>query len=155
MDCASAIDVGNLTDSAASVATVTGNMPVAAREVWYVLSAIDDLDTMGDEFHVDIRFDSASGSEFELAVYRNGCPGTGEELAIGEPDVVDWFTDQNYTTVACTTSSPCGEGDCSDMPSDTANLCEDDSATFHVRVTRVDAAPSCAPYTVTMSNGFY
>ena len=33
-----------------------GNTPVANRSVWYKFNGVDDVDTLNDEYHVDVRF---------------------------------------------------------------------------------------------------
>lgn len=154
--CATAIDLGNFTDAMGDSTTVTGNSPEADRELWYVFSAIDDGDTNGDEFHVDIRFLTNPGTAYELEVWRGGCPGgSGTVIAAAETDIVEWFTDQNFTTTGCPTGFPsCGEGNCvptSGQPG--RNQCNNDSAAFFVRITRTDSAASCDSYELEIANG--
>jgi hypothetical protein len=157
--CLSAINLGTLSDVNQDLVAVTGNGVPAGREIWYVFLATDDFDTNGDEFHVDVRFNPNPGGAYQMHVYRNGCPGTGTELANGEIDIFDWYTDQNFTTSGCTIGAPCGEGNCVyPMPSPPTagkNVCSDNTATFYVKVSRTDAAESCDSYTLEFSNGIY
>jgi hypothetical protein len=154
--CETAVDLGALFDNVPTTLTVAGNSSFAGREIWYTFDAVDDVDTNGDEFHVDVRFTANPGPGYAIAVYRNGCPGTGEELAVAEPDVFDWYTDQSFTPMGCTVLAPCGEGNCGVVLGESdKNFCSDNSATFHVRIFRPDGLPSCDPYIVELSNGIY
>jgi hypothetical protein len=154
--CETAVDLGTFTDSLQDLASVNGNGAPAGREVWYTFSAVDDVDTNGDEFHVDVRFTTNPGDAYVIDVYRNGCPGTGEEVAAGEFGVFDWFTDQSYTTVGCTLGGACGEGNCGTVANAPGQCqCDDDTATFHVRIRRADGLTSCDAYAVELSNGVY
>jgi hypothetical protein len=153
--CANPIDLGNLTDAMADLITADGNSPTMDRETWYVFTAIDDIDTAGDEFHVDVRFLVNPSTAYEMTIYRGDCPGTGVEVATDETDTFDWYTDFPYTAVGCSVFAPCGEGDCSDVPSTTVNMCEDDTAPFYVKITRTDQQASCELYTLELSNGVY
>jgi hypothetical protein len=153
--CPNAIDLGTLTDGNLDLLTLDGNSPEAARDTWLLFTAADDADTSGDEFHVDVRFSDNPGGAFAMSVYRNGCPGTGEELAVDELDSFDWYTDFPFTSVGCTGIAPCGQGNCSSVPSTTTNLCTDNTATFYVKIRRLDGAASCELYTLELSNGVY
>jgi len=154
--CANAIDLGNLTDSMADSITVTGNAPTAGRSTWYVFTGVDDLDTNGDEYHIDGRFTTNPGTAYEMAVYHGGCPTDGgSELTPSETDAFDWYTDFNYTTTGCTLMSPCGEGNCTNTPSTSTNICNDDTSLFYVQVKRTDGQASCETYDLQLSNGVY
>jgi Putative metal-binding motif len=154
--CETAVDLGNLTDAMADVVTVDGNSPTTARETWFVVSAIDDIDTAGDEYHVDGRFLTNPNGAYVMDVYRDGCPASGgTQIATLEPDSFDWYVDFPITSVGCSGPPPCGEGDCSAIPSDSVNLCEDDSAVYAIRITRTDGLPSCDLYSLELSNGLY
>jgi hypothetical protein len=152
--CANAINVGTLIDNPASTINVSGNVPFPGRSVWYIFTGQDDGDSNGDEFHVDGRFTVNPGNGYAMDIYRGGCPGTGTPLGTGE-DWFSWFTDQVYTSVGCTGPAPCGEGNCAGPGSFTWNICENDSATFHVRVYRPGNTTTCAPYTLQLTNGIY
>lgn len=153
--CENAIDVGQLSDTAGFATTVTGNAASAGREVWWSFEATDDEDTAGDEFHVDVRFLNNPSTGYEMAVYRDGC-GSAEQVASGETDTFDWYTDFATTDQNCSGPPPCGEGDCVPAPGeDGKNTCEDDSAMFYVRITRTDGSASCDSYELELSNGKY
>jgi len=153
--CANAISLGNLTDAAASSVTRTGNTPVAGREIWYTFTAVDDADTNGDEFHADVRFITNPGTTYVMDVYRGGCPGTGTQVATAENDQFDWYTDFNRTSVGCTMTAPCGEGNCKNLNTAGYNICSDDTATFVVRVRQPASQATCATYSLQFSNGLY
>jgi hypothetical protein len=154
--CATAIDLGTFTDASQDLTALGGNGAPAGREIWYVVNAVDDVDTNGDEFHFDARFTTNPGDAYVMDVFRNGCPGTGEQVAQDEFGVVDWYTDQPHTTVGCTLGGACGEGNCGTLPDAPGQCqCDDDSATFHIRVRRLDGLSSCDVYALEVSNGVY
>jgi len=153
--CNDAIDLGQLSDAAGFATTVSGNAATAGREVWWAFEATDDEDTAGDEFHVDVRFVDNPGNGYEMAVHRDGC-GSAEQLASGEKESFDWYTDFPTTDQNCSGPAPCGEGDCVPAPGeDGKNICDDDTAMFYVRITRTDGAASCDTYELEVSNGKY
>jgi hypothetical protein len=153
--CSDALDMGALSDAAGFAVAVTGNAALAGRAVWWSFEATDDPDTAGDEFHVDVRFLTNPGDAYEMAVHRNGC-GSAEQLASGETDAFDWYTDFPTTDQNCTETAPCGEGDCVAAPGeDGKNTCDDDTAMFYVRITRGDGAASCDGFELELSNGKY
>jgi hypothetical protein len=154
--CALAVNLGTLADSSAASVLQSGNSPVAGRDVWYRFTASDDLDTAGDEFHVDVRFSNNPANQYRMEVYRTACPGAaGSETLATAETWTSWFTDQPYTTSGCTGPAPCGEGNCTNAPSLTANLCEDRSAVFFVRIYQVNGIATCSQYTAEFSNGKY
>jgi hypothetical protein len=153
--CTAPIGLGALNDFSADVTTVTGNGMPAGRELWWSFVAMDDADTAGDEFHVDIRFLVNPGQAYEMHVYRGSCDAV-DQLAAGEKDSFDWYTDFASTSSGCTTTAPCGEGDCTPDPdTEGINTCNDDTATFFVRVLRTDGAESCDGFVLELSNGLY
>ncbi len=155
--CSNAINVGTLSDVAQTTTTRSGNAPVSGRDIWYTFNATDDTDTLGDEFHVDVRFLSNPSNSYRMDVYRGGCPGSGgTQIASAENSTTDWKTDFNRTTVGCSGTSPCGEGNCrpAGSPSTAWNYCNNNTATFYVRIYNV-GAPTCSTFTVQFSNGKY
>ena len=156
--CANAIDLGSFSDAAADSKSVTGNDPVGGREIWYQFQANDDTDTNGDEFHVDIRFLKNNNKKFLMDVYKGACPMlmNSTEIAKGESDITDWFTDQNFTNMGCAQGTVCGEGNCSSQTNAKDKCqCNDDSDTFYVRIRTGDATPTCETYELQVSNGKY
>jgi hypothetical protein len=113
--CGNAISLGALTDANADVVTVTGNGAPAGREIWWSFNGVDDTDTNGDEYHVDVRFMTNPGTAYEMTVFRGGC-GTSDQVATGETDSFDWYTDFPRTNTGCSQSAPCGEGNCAPAP---------------------------------------
>ncbi|MFH2008231.1 MAG: hypothetical protein ABI333_16730 [bacterium] len=153
--CTAPIGLGALNDFAADVTTVTGNGTPAGRELWWSFVAMDDADTAGDEFHVDVRFLVNPNQAYEMDVYRGSCNAV-DRLAVGEKDSFDWYVDQPSTSTGCTTTAPCGEGDCVPNPdTEGINTCNDDTATFFVAVRRTDGAESCDGFVLELSNGLY
>ena len=153
-DCSTAINVGPLSDVAGDSVAVTGNTPYAGRSVWYVFSATDDADTTGDEFHVDARF-LINTDGYVMDVYRGGCPGSGTQLANAEASVFDWYVDFNRTSAGCTIFAPCGEGNCRSTDTVGYNICNNDTASFYVRIYQASSTAVCSPYQLQMSNGVY
>ena len=157
--CATAIDVGPLSDSAATTVKQQGNIPVAGREIWYAFKATDDVDTAGDEFHVDVRFLVNPSTGYKMDVYRGGCPAdSGEPIATGEAEATDWFVDfaKGAATPTCTKTAGCGEGNCKPKasPGATWNECTDDTAEFRVRIF-ASGPPTCDAFDLELSNGKY
>ncbi|MFO0570930.1 MAG: putative metal-binding motif-containing protein [Polyangiaceae bacterium] len=154
--CGSAIDVGTLADVSAGAVTAQGNVPYAGREIWYRFNATDDVDTAGDEFHVDIRFLTNPGNQYRMEVYRGNCPGAGGvQLSSGETQQTDWKTDFNTTSVGCSSGPlPCGQGDCTGTPVLGKTTCDDNGANFFIRITSA-GSPTCSTYNLEMSNGKY
>ncbi|MFH2008229.1 MAG: hypothetical protein ABI333_16720 [bacterium] len=153
--CANAIDLGMLSDVTGDFVTATGNGMPAGRAIWWTFQAIDDTDTSGDEFHVDVRFLVNSSDAYEMAVHRNTC-SPGDEICGSTRGTFDWYTDFAATSSGCPNTSPCGEGDCVGPPGQEGpNVCEDNTARFYVRVQRTDSAGSCEGFTLELSNGKY
>jgi len=152
--CAAAIDVGDLSDVLGDHVNVTGNAMPAGREIWWMFRATDDLDTTGDEFHVDVRFLVNSNDAYEMDVYRNSCSAV-DLLCENTRGPFDWYTDFPTTDTGCSGPTPCGEGDCVAPPGDVegVNVCEDNTSVFYVVVRRTDSVESCEGFTVEMSNG--
>jgi hypothetical protein len=154
-ECATAHDVGPLSDVAGDHVVVEGNGYAGDRQMWWTFEALDDEDTEGDEFHVDIHFIHNPGGIYRLDVFRNSCSPL-YQIATAEPVAVDWFTDFATTSQGCTLSAPCGEGDCAGYPGEEGkNRCNDNSARFYVRVTQAGGVVSCEAYELEMSNGYY
>ncbi len=153
--CGNAISLGALTDANADLVTVTGNGAPAGREIWWSFNGVDDTDTNGDEYHVDVRFLTNPGNAYEMAVYRTGC-GSSDQIATGETDAFDWYTDFPRTNNGCTQSAPCGEGNCVPAPAPPgANTCSNDTAMFYVRVRATTGLANCDVFTLELSNGVY
>jgi len=154
--CADAIDVGDLSDVLAEVVNVTGNAMPAGREIWWKFRATDDLDTAGDEFHVDIRFLVNGGDAYEMDIYRNSC-SSADLLCENTRGPFDWYTDFPATSTGCSGPVPCGEGDCVPPPGDVegVNVCGDNTSMFFLVVRRTDGLESCDGFTVEISNGMY
>ena len=151
--CANAISLGTLTDVLQDKKTVSANTPAPGRSVWYVFTGKDDVDVNGDEYHVDIRFMNNPGNVFAMDVYRGSCGGT--QIASGEIDKTDWYTDFNYTNAGCTNLAPCGEGNCTTVASGTANICHSDTSAYYVRIFEKTNSATCSQFTIQASNGLY
>ncbi len=77
------------------------------------------------------------------------------EQASWPDDQFDWFVDFNRTSSGCTSSAPCGEGDCRSSNTLGYNICNDDTATYVVRVRQPASQATCATYSMQFSNGLY
>ncbi len=153
--CNGAISLGSLTDASADSVTVTGNGAPAGREIWWSFHGVDDPDTNGDEYHVDVRFISNPGNAYEMAVFRGGCSGSNQ-IANGETDSFDWYTDFPRTSNGCSQGAPCGEGNCVAAPAPPGvNECNDDTAMFYVRVSVAAGTANCDVFSLELSNGVY
>jgi len=168
--CVSADDLGNIPDTGSAPVLRRGNIaPVSPveDEDWYRFYAVDEPDSSCDRFYVDVRFTSNPGNRFQFDVYRGGCAGANQ-LCTAVADRFSWST--NFFVAAPVTHSsqnPDGNfvgGECGcrapgagDSPTDaTHHLCRDNSSTFYVRVRRREGtAPSCEPYQIEFSNGYY
>ena len=156
--CADAISLGSLSDAAGDSVTVVGNSLPSANEVWWSFLATDDLDTDGDEFHVDVRFLENPSDSYHMAVYRQNCSSDNLVSDPEELESFDWYTDFPTTDVGCTfeNEAPCGEGDCAPDPGvEGKNICDDDTTMFYVVVTRTDGDASCEGFELELSNGQY
>lgn len=156
--CADAMSLGALADAAGDSVTVVGNALPSAREIWWSFLATDDTDTDGDEFHVDVRFLENPGEAYHMAVYRGNCSADNLASDPEEKESFDWYTDFPTTDEGCTfeNEAPCGEGDCAPAPGEEGrNICDDDTTTFYVLVTRTDGEASCDGFELELSNGQY
>lgn len=154
--CADAIDLGDLSDVLAESLTVGGNAVPAGRRIWWMFRATDDVDTAGDEFHVDVRFVVNGEDAYTMDVHRNSCSSV-DALCQGSRGPFDWYTDQIYTESGCSGPPPCGEGNCVPTPDDVegSNFCSDDTSVFYVMVQRADGIGACNGFTLEISNGLY
>jgi hypothetical protein len=152
--CGGAIGLGNLVDASAQAVTVSGNGAPAGRTIWWAFTGVDDADSNGDEYHVDVRFLANPGNAYRMDVYRGGC-SAGNRLVAGEAGSFDWYTDFAYTSNGCSVSAPCGEGNCAPSPGPGRNSCSDDTAVYYVAVTRADGLASCDGFTLELSNGVH
>lgn len=156
--CSDAISLGTLQDAAGDSSTVIGNALPGGRETWWSFMASDDVDTDGDEFHVDIRFLDNPGNAYYMAVYRGNCSTESLVSDPEETDTFDWYTDFPTTDVGCTfeNEAPCGEGDCAPAPGEEGrNICDDDTSMFYFVVSRADGDASCEGFEIEVSNGQY
>ena len=156
MACATAIDLGTLSDAAPGMAvTAMGNALPVGREVWYRFHASDTADTACDKYNVHVHFTTNPGNVYEFEVLRGMCTDT-----VACPDCTAAtclnFTDYRYATDAqmITGTTILGECPCTTTPSATANMCTDDAADYFVRVRRHAMGPlACDQYTLEVSNG--
>jgi hypothetical protein len=150
LDCANAIDLGDLSDSGQTT-MVSSNVMPQDRAVWYRFRGVDSADTACDNYHVRAFFAENPGDQYRLLVRRGSCTDMG--CATPGTDY-SWATDMRATIDGRLTGQcPCSTA--SSPPAD-VSLCEDDSADYFVRVERVDpATPSCDSYMLELSNGVY
>lgn len=170
---ASAIDLGEFPDTGAAPVTVSGNIASDdpddpnGDEDWYRFHAVDLADSSCDHFKVQVQFVDNPGSEFQFAVYRGGYAGANE-ICASVSDLFTWSTyfhvEAPYVVGEVTGSDFIG-GECgcrswtageTSPTDDTHHICSDNSAVFYIKVTRKDSTdPSCLPYEIQISNGFY
>jgi hypothetical protein len=155
--CDGAIDEGEFWDNGAGeVREYVGIVVPADREVWYRFRAQDSPDDGCDSFHVRVQFLENPGNQFIMDLVRddpsNAAPLCTEPqlCAPGDTDF-SWFTDVD--------GGVGGAGQCPCTAANTpgANLCQDESADFALRVRRVDPGldPTCDEYRIEISNGVY
>jgi len=151
--CDAPVLLDNLVDTLADSTEVSGNGMPAGRELWLSFKGIDDIDTNGDEYHVDVRFLENPGNAYQMDVYRETC---SDMVAAAETESFDWYTDFPTTDTDCTEFAPCGEGDCTAPPGEEGtNACEDNTADYFVRIMRSDGKASCEVWRIELSNGVY
>ena len=168
-DCAHAVNLGTLADNGA-MATVSGRIVPTTDEDWYRVTLTDsgDSGTMAnpaqDRFHLSVSFTYGdAGLVFD--VWRGSC---GTTPICGAARAHDWYPGPDKVSPApcmsppsgaywnCEPGSACcesgpGVGKCNGY-----YYCEDNSATFYIRVRRASGgASSCSQtdYTLTIQNG--
>lgn len=151
--CADAIDLGSLSDVGQTV-TISGNVLPDDREVWYRFRGVDSLDTTCDNYHVRAQITTNPSSAFGMTIFRGDCATPDTDPATPVTDYV-WATDLRLDIGGRLT----GECPCTALGGPTmANVsaCQDDSADYLVRITRIPGTPvACAPYTLEITNGVY
>jgi hypothetical protein len=146
--CSGATSLGTLVDPAGNVAA-TGKITSAVDVDCFTFAAADSADEVCDDFHVDVRFESNPGGQFQFTLWQGDC-GAPECADSLEP--YDWYAD--FTEGSRETKK--GECPCRSLVADDFNLCRDDGATFMFCVSRRPGfAPSCDSYAVRVTNGLY
>lgn len=151
VDCLTAINVGNVSDTG-QMMMVTGNAMPMDRAVWYRFQGVDAPDSTCDNLHVRVQFRTNPGDQFEFTVFRGECNMAG--------CADSGFTDYSWATdfTAVTGGMQGGQCPCtaSTALAENVSVCTDDSAPYFVRVRRkAPAMASCAPYAIEISNGVY
>jgi hypothetical protein len=125
--CGSGVDEGALPDTGAS-ATHTGVLPSPGDVDWLRFFAEDLSQLFSEGWHVQVRL-ASSDPTLRMCVYRHDTPAP---------------------TSACFETNEV----CTRTFSRVGTWGTDDGAEFYVKVFRAPgAAPTCVPYTVTVSNG--
>ena len=147
--CATAIDVGNISDAGQAM-NVMGNIP-NGRQVWYRFRGVDSPDSACDNYHVNAKFAGNPGDEFRIRAFRGACatPMTPP----GQFTEITWATDLRANIGGVLTGQcPCWTG----TPVDNVSPCADDSSDYYVVVERTTGGTdTCAQYNVELSNGVY
>ncbi len=147
LDCANAIDLGNLSDTG-QMMNIDGNVLPGDRGVYYSFRAVDVADTTCDEFHVRVRVLQNPNDAFEVSVYRGICAAMGCGEGISD---YRWATDFGAVNAG---QCPCWASPAPAMTG--VSHCSDDSSRFYIRVRRrAAAALSCDGYRIEVSNGVY
>jgi hypothetical protein len=150
--CDTAYVIGALADGG-DTATYTGNIVPGGDSDWFSFTATDQADVQCDLLDIKVEFTSNPDSQFILDVYRGSCAG-GNNLCIGS-DAFSWstnFYDEGLGECPCHSTPSYTSDDI--IPAPAGNLCEDQSATYWVRVYRSPGkAVSCSTYEIQVSNG--
>jgi len=151
IDCASAINLGTLSDTG-QMQMVMGNIVPEDRVVWYRFTAQDTADTACDNFHVRAQFQNNPDGAFAMRVTRGACSNPPE----GGGDYTDysWATDFRSTISGVLT----GECPCTSSGSPMTNIstCNDNTTVYFVAVKRVPGSTlTCDSFTLELSNGVY
>lgn len=154
--CATAIDLGTLSDAGAGQSQlVSGNVLPVDRVVWYRFLAQDSPDTSCDNFHVRVQLTANPDDTFEFSVFR----GTCDTSACG--DASAGFTDfrraVDFTGVGSDGTAG-GECPCTQPTGGLTGVthCSDNSEVYYVSVRRRAASTlSCSSYTLQVSNGAF
>ena len=146
--CASAIDLGNVRDDGSTV-TSSGNALPAGREVWYRVRAVDVAETTCETLSLAVELAPNPGDAYRLSVHRGSC--SAAEECPGDYTEYGWYADVRQTIGGRLTGHcPCTTG----ANQADVSRCSDLSSDYFIRVTRrTDVAETCAPYTLTVSNG--
>lgn len=153
VDCASAIDIGDLSDAASSV-TVSGNAVPVGRVIWYRFRGVDLADTTCDNYHVRLNFLSNPGDQYAFSVGRGSCAAANVAVECND---YSWATDMRATIGGQLTGQcPCTAPAAARVTD--RSVCENDTSDYFVAVYRTDMTggdPTCAPYQLAISNGVY
>jgi hypothetical protein len=145
--CTAPIDLGDLSDVGTTM-TVAGNVLPDDREVWYRFRAVDEADTMCDNFHVRVRFTTNPLDVYGFEIYMGDC-STASCMTPGLYDDFDWATDFS-DAMAMTGECPCAP------TTDGVNHCDDDTTEDFVRVVRRPGTDvACDSYALELTNGIY
>ncbi len=146
-----------LADDGLTTINVTANIleDGSDTEDWYVIETDDNssTDTTAgiDYYNLDIRlYDEATGAAstlYKMVVYRGS--STGLECATTGYDA---YNDYKYDAADGVHSQPADARSCGNSTS--RNVCEDNSNTYYVKVTRQSSAvTSCGGYELEITNG--
>ncbi len=176
-DCDSALYMGSLSDTG-SMVVITGNLPAVGAVDWYSVDMADSTWNAepgnADRFHVKVMLDSASQSEFEVAVTEGKC---SNNVACGSASLYEWAVDfrtatlgENPCTVVgnyCPDGNPADYDECLLMTGDAerchscpavaspdTHACTNNSRKLLIKVSRHPGiGASCNDYNLTISNG--
>ncbi len=144
-DCDHAYDLGTVLDSSAQVVTVTGRLVPAGDVDWFVITASDDVDSVGDEFEFEVAFITNPGNALRFDVYRGNC-STVACTAVS--DCFNWYTD--FRSGSGTTAT--GENPCRTTPTLNYNMCTSNTSAYYIRVYRASGTTTCTDYVLRISN---
>ncbi len=149
--CATAIDVGNLSDGGAGQAmNVMGNIP-NGRQVWYRFRGVDTPDSACDNYHVNAKIVGNPTDQFRIRAFRGACDAP--ITPPGQFTEVTWATDLRQSIGGVLTGQcPCWSG----TPVDNVSPCGDDASDYYVVVERTTGGTdTCAAFNLELSNGIY
>lgn len=151
--CDQAEAVGPLSDAApGSTETRTGILR-DNEERWYAVDVVDEPEVSPggcDAFHFRVQLNQNPAAVYQFDVIGPSC--TDDALCPSAVTDFQFFT--NYRTG--TAPDFTGECPCSTDPVDGENECQDETATYYIRLFRNPGAPlTCEPFELEFTNGVY
>jgi hypothetical protein len=143
-----AYDLGSLSDTGVQVA-VYGNIVPENDVDWYKVLAVDTEDLSCDSFHLNVKFiEPDPNNTFAYVIYREDSQLCTDQSQLTETDYSMNQAGYKSTPGQC----PCiTEGTGTDTPEN--NKCSDDSATYYIKVFKIQSGPTCSFYQLVVKNG--
>jgi hypothetical protein len=143
-----AYNLGSISDTGA-MATTSGNIVPDSDVDWFRIQAVDIADTSCDKFKFSVKFTSPQpNTAFGYIIYREDSQLCSSQTQLTE---VEYSMNQKgfkSTPGEC----PCiSEGTGTDTPE--YNHCEDDTATFYIKVFKIQSGSTCTLYQLSITNG--
>ena len=139
-NCATAVNVGTVSDSGSGVININANILGPGDEDWFMVTATDDADTTVDEFNFEVYWTVNPGG-LAFDVYRGDC---STMMCSSVIDCANWYTDFS--------SGGIGEDPCRTPEQAGFNTCDDDTKVYLIRVYRSSGSGYCADYSIRIRN---